>query len=200
MRNIRHLSPRYIASRLMVLTYEHTNKQTPWLTKSMTNILSSWLKPEDKVLEWGSGRSTLWFSTRVKFITSIEHDPYWYRRVSRRIQRMKLTHVDYHLCDESKYVERALSMQKNSLDLILVDGIRRDECAVVALSLLKPGGIIVIDNCNWFLPSASRSPNSQRYGHAPPSESWQTFQMAVGDWRCIWTSSGVTDTALWMKP
>jgi hypothetical protein len=42
----------------------------PWLTRQAVEILEDWLKPGYVGLEWGSGRSTLWFARRVSHLTS----------------------------------------------------------------------------------------------------------------------------------
>lgn len=62
----------------------------------------------------------------------------------------RLAHVP-----ESDY---ASTLRGDSFDLILIDGIRRDECAAVARELIRPGGMIVVDNsnrpeCATFIPS-----------------------------------------------
>ncbi|MEQ9323199.1 MAG: hypothetical protein RIF41_28790, partial [Polyangiaceae bacterium] len=87
-----------------------------------------------------------------------------------------------------------------SKDYVLVDGIFRDVCAKAALPAIKPGGLLVIDNANWFLPSDTSAPDSVGSSEAPRSESWRELWQAVSDWRRVWTSNGVFDTALFIKP
>jgi len=204
MRTIKHWTPRYIGNRLRILAYERRHPELPWLTPRMVSTLASWLKPDDVGLEWGSGRSTIWFAGRVKSLTSVEHDESWYQGISSQLQQRGISNVDYKYCsDESAYVSVAESIPQESLDFCLVDGIARDRCAVAAVSRLKPGGILIIDNCNWFLPSQSKSPNSQRAvqnSNGASNDIWPQFMDLTKDWRCVWTSSGVTDTAFWVKP
>jgi len=67
--------------------------------------------------------------------------------------------------------------------------------------LLKSGGILVIDNIERYLPSTSHSPSARRAGESRwDSASWDAFAAEVANWRHIWTSNGVSDTALWVKP
>lgn len=40
-------------------------------------LIESYLEPTDVMMEWGSGRSTLWYSQFVKEYYSIEHDKGW---------------------------------------------------------------------------------------------------------------------------
>ena len=76
----------------------------------------------------------------------------------------------------------------------------RDVCANMVLDKIRPGGILVIDNINWYLPSDSISPNSRAKTKTPASEEWTHFVDYVENWRLIWTSNGFWDTAIWFKP
>jgi predicted O-methyltransferase YrrM len=167
----------------------------------MIDILSFWLQPEDRGLEWGSGRSTIWFAKRVTHLISVEHNEVWYRKVSDQLREDCIRNVGYYLCQrESEYVRAAEEASEKTLDFILVDGIARDQCAVKAVSLLKPGGILIIDNSNWYLPGLSYAPNSRRPHQGTASATWEMFLGGVKSWRSIWTTNGVWDTTLWIKP
>jgi hypothetical protein len=65
---------------------------------------------------------------------------------------------------------------------------------------LKPGGLLVIDNVNWYLPSRSRAPNSRTPALGPHGAVWTDIARELARWRSIWTSSGVWDTAIFVKP
>ncbi len=201
MHAFKHWTPRYISDRLRVIVYERSHPDEPWLTSEMVRILSSWLKPHDVGLEWGSGRSTVWLAKRLGRLTSVEHDQVWYRKVNAQLQQLSAGNVEYKLrTDEADYVAVVDEFAPDSLDFCLVDGVARDRCAIAVVPKIKPGGILVIDNCNWFLPSDSKSPNSQRQNGAGLKDDWQRFLDLTKEWRYIWTSSGVTDSAFWVKP
>jgi hypothetical protein len=201
LRGLRHWTPRYIFDRLAWMLYERRHPDSPWLHQAIVQILGCWLKPDDRGLEWGSGRSTIWFAQRVGFLPSIEHDPFWYSKICAELEKKGLRNVEYHLCpDEAEYRAVCDRFPPESLDFCLVDGLARDFCALSAVSLLKPGGILVVDNCNWYLPTDSRSPCSRRSKDGPLTDDWGLYMRTVVDWRYIWTSNGVFDTALWVKP
>jgi len=80
MRSFGHLTPRYIWNRLALIVYEQNNPNLPWITRDMINILETWLRPTDIGLEFGSGRSTSWFASRVSHLTSVEDNSEWYQR------------------------------------------------------------------------------------------------------------------------
>jgi len=201
MRKISHWTPRYIYNRIVLALYEKQHPDSPWLTSSAVSILSTYLKNSDIGLEWGSGRSTVWFAERVKHLVSVEDNHEWYQRVKEKLDYLKLNNTKYLLStDRESYIGAADQFQENSLDFVLVDGRDyRSTCAVKAVSKVRTGGVIVLDNANWFLPSSSHSPNSRTYEAGPASDEWQHFLELVNDWRRIWTSNGVSDTALFIK-
>ncbi len=201
MRKISHWTPRYIYNRIVLALYEKQHPDSPWLTSSAVSILSTYLKNSDIGLEWGSGRSTVWFAARIKHLVSVEDNPEWYQRIKKQLDHLKLNNTEYLFAnDRESYIGAADQFQENSLDFVLVDGRDyRSTCAVKAVSKVRTGGIIVVDNANWFLPSSSHSPNSRTYETGPASDEWQHFLELVNDWRRIWTSNGVSDTALFIK-
>lgn len=53
------------------------NGPVPWFTYGATRYLSKIIRPEYRVLEFGAGNSTRWWSRRVTEVVSVEHDPNW---------------------------------------------------------------------------------------------------------------------------
>ncbi|MBL9171616.1 MAG: class I SAM-dependent methyltransferase [Verrucomicrobiales bacterium] len=212
MRAIRHITPRYIINRLAVMAYQWSNPTVPWLTRSANAILLSWLKPTDRGLEWGSGRSTVWLAGNVAHLTTIEEDPCWGESVktslcsaglSQRVDLILATIADHDTAaGSSPYVRAADLIPPGSLDFCIVDGAVRDHCAILALSRLREGGLLIIDNVERYLPRVlpSSSPNARSLDDGPASNVWRLFMMSVAEWRCIWTTDGISDTAIWVKP
>jgi hypothetical protein len=54
-----------------------TNGPVPWFTYGATQYLSKIVRPDYRVLEFGAGNSTRWWSSRVSEVVSVEHDPGW---------------------------------------------------------------------------------------------------------------------------
>jgi hypothetical protein len=202
MRSFRHWRPSYVRDRLAESWFRQRNPDAPWLTRDATAILDSWLRRTDVGIEWGSGRSTRWIGKRIARLTSLEHNADWYARVRRDLPPS----VELRLYPDTPqhdpacaYVRVTEEVPDLSLDLALVDGVTelRDACARSVIPKLKPGALLVVDNANWFIPHPSRSPGT---AVQPASPLWRTLAETLADWRCIWTSNGVTDTALWVKP
>ncbi len=209
MRTFKHWTPHYVSARLKNMWYIRKYPDRPWITSTAYDVLSSLLRNTDVGLEFGSGRSTVWFARRVAQLTSVESDPGWHERVTSRLASEGFSNVESHLFpgpevagkgQESEYANVARKFAPNSLDFVLVDGLYRDACALLSLDKIRPGGLLIIDNVNWFLPTTSRAPASIRSESEIPDDNWKTLHRALTSWRRIWTTDGVTDTALFFKP
>ncbi|MEO5911171.1 MAG: hypothetical protein ABIP95_09810 [Pelobium sp.] len=113
----------------------------PWFTYPAIEYISQLNLTEKNILEWGSGNSSLFFSKISKTITSIEDNEDWYNKVSHN----KRPNHEIILSNADNYASIPLTLGKK-FDIIIIDGIRRDECAKVALEVLEEGGLIIYDN------------------------------------------------------
>ena len=205
----RHWTPRYFWDRVARAVYERSHPGHPWLTRQAVAVLSDWLEDGDRGLEWGSGRSTVWLASRVVQLMSIEHNPEWYEKVHSILEEKGLRNVDYRKAEvdpasssspEHPYVSAAAELTEGSLDFVLVDGVMRDHCTTLATRLLKPGGLLVLDNVERYFPHDSRSPESIGPDGQPPTELWREVLEELQAWRRIWTCDGIADTAFYVKP
>jgi hypothetical protein len=206
MRSFRNITPRYILDKSRHWLDQKRHPDAPWITSDMRGILEGCLKPTDCGIEWGSGRSTAWLAQRVGHLMSVEHNPVWAERVRQLLAAAKVQHVvDYRVItnaetENSPYVRAIDEIPPASLDFAFVDGVTavRYACAGAALERIRPGGFLIVDNCNWFLPSptTTHSPHSQ----SVPRQDWESVAKLFMDWRTIWTTNGISDTALWIKP
>ncbi|MGM0577638.1 MAG: O-methyltransferase [Myxococcota bacterium] len=208
-RTFAHWTPRYIYDRLRTMWFERSHPELPWLTWDMIHLLDLWLQPDDRGLEWGSGRSTAWLGRRVGHLISVEHDPAWRDIVRESVDGGhlgdRITHRfadDLHRGPDADYVRVVDEVDDASLDFTLVDGHLRAHCALAVLDKLEPGGLLIIDNINWYVPRdpPSPAPDSRGPDDGYASSEWTTLHERLAGWREIWTSNGVTDTAMWVKP
>jgi predicted O-methyltransferase YrrM len=206
-RSFKHWSFAYLANRLRERFFRRLHPDLPWLSPEAVRILSANLQSSDVGLEFGSGRSTLWFAQRVGFLTSVEHNPEWHRRVSIQARRLGLTNLTCLLvpgedpaAQNPMYARMAERFADGSLDFILVDGIFRDACANAALDKLRSGGLFILDDAHRYLPSESKSPYARSLEDGPATPAWARFLAAVSPWRSQWTSNGVSDTVIFYKP
>jgi hypothetical protein len=89
-----------------------------------------------------------------------------------------------------------------SLDFVLVDGKKRDACALAAVSKLRPGGVLVLDDVHRYIPSdvPSRTPYARAAADGFASPRWTRFAELVHEWPCLRATNGVYETAMWTKP
>lgn len=194
-------TPRYAINRTKLAIWEKIHNDEPWLTPDSISFLKSFLKASDIGIEWGSGRSTIWFSKKVDRLISIETDKGWYDSVKVRLNSMNRDNVELIYApdkESSEYIKKCINISENSIDFALIDGSHsRDVAAKVSIPLLKSGGLLIVDNINWYVTSP--------FGSAPKSvretrTEWRALEQSLKQWRCYWTTSGVTDTAIWFKP
>jgi SAM-dependent methyltransferase len=153
--------------------YEWKHPEDPWLSQGAVAYLNSFLKKDMLLFEWGSGRSTLWFSKRVKKVVSIEYNKSWFDRIIAKIKENNLKNIDLkYIALEHKiesptqrhypkipdYVAEIFKSESESYDVIVVDGHYRLTCVEHCKKYLKNDGILVVDNSNrehvkeWGIP------------------------------------------------
>lgn len=125
--------------------------QPDWLTKDEHGILMPWytrpclewldtIDLKDKlVFEYGCGYSTLWYKSRNAEVYGVDDNERWALLSGSSLQISAYEYIH----DLTDYGTR--------FDIIIVDGILRDQCAVEAMNHLKSGGYLIIDN--WDQPS-----------------------------------------------
>ena len=138
--------------------FERENPDAPWLVPAAIAFLEQELRPEFVGFEWGSGRSTLWFARRVRYITSVEGRRAWFDEVKRWLAKDDLAErVTLHLAEVTsehnfspveieRYAGVIDGVVDGSLDFIVVDGHFREACLRHAANKLRPGGLLIIDN------------------------------------------------------
>lgn len=202
-RSFRHWTPDYLWSRLKDKLHQRLHPEEPWLTPAVVHILDKYLTENMDGLEFGSGRSTIWFARHLRKLTSVEHSPVWYEKVRKLLKTAGMKNVELLLrenLNEKDYACVASQISDCSLDFVLVDGIDRGACAVGSLGKLKLGGILVVDDAHRYLPSESRAPLARSMKDGPVDSDWQEFLNRTMDWEYIWTSNGVKDTVIYHKP
>lgn len=198
-----HRTPRYIWDRLRELVFQKRHPDAPWLGPDAVRTLEQLLHPEFSGLECGAGRSTLWLARRVHSLESWEENAEWLTKVSQQLAGAGFRNVSLKKVDTTpeNYTALVQAMPEESLDFVLVDSENaRDVLCLGLLSKIRKGGFLMLDNANWFLPSASRAPHSRKPEAGPANERWKSFLDHVEGWKCLWTGSGVTDTAFFIKP
>jgi predicted O-methyltransferase YrrM len=157
-----HLRPDREASRLQdVLDSQYGHARTrrqracvdrhgepiPWYTYPAIEYLAQLDHADSSVFEFGSGNSTLFWGQRARNVVSVENDPDWSREVAGRIGRSP---IELRLVEDLDDYAATIADADDAFDVIVVDGRRRYSCAREAISRLRPGGLIVLDNSDWY--------------------------------------------------
>jgi predicted O-methyltransferase YrrM len=193
--------------------FRRRHPEAPAIVANAVILLDNWLRPTDRGLEWGSGRSTIWLASRVAHLLSVEHNPVWHARVRDAIAARGLAaRVVYRLIDAPDdqmaeplghpYAGVADEIADASLDFVVVDGQMRLRCTEKALVKLKPGGLLALDGANRYLPNAFEGSFTtiQHTRREPLNQDWQRLQERLVTWRSMSTSDGLWDTRFWIKP
>jgi predicted O-methyltransferase YrrM len=117
----------------------------PWVPFAVIRRLSRILTKNSRVLEYGSGRSTVWLARRAHSVVSIEDSQVWYEKVLQLFKDLQLTNVDYRLRSAENYSADS-EFPDESFDLIIIDGCCRSRCLENAYGKLRRGGYLYLDN------------------------------------------------------
>jgi hypothetical protein len=120
----------------------------PWLTYPMLEFLETLDFNGKSVFEFGAGGSTLYWARRGATVTSVELDLNWYKQILRVLpSNAAVTHE----ADGHAYAAACLG---GCYDVIVIDGAERFRCAESAIQALAPGGMVILDNAEWY-PNAA---------------------------------------------
>ena len=127
----------------------------PWLGYRATRRIAGLIGPGTRVLEFGSGLSTVWLAKQGAEVLSIETHDEWAARVEDLLAGVS-GHKVRILRAEPPYTPDLLAGK--TFDFVLVDGDGRDSAMATALSVVRPGGYVYLDNADvpWDSHRAAR--------------------------------------------
>ena len=171
------------------------NPNKPWICKECICFLEKYIKSNDSVLEFGSGRSTSWFLSLCDSVDSIETDRNWYDNVKVKNQNaINLKNLDLSYCNDFKNLTI-----KSEYDLVLVDGGDRYLACVIAMKQLKRGGILVFDNVERYIKTPILNTPSDVLLRRS-SNDFVKLEEELCKWRNVFFSNKITQTAIFWKP
>jgi len=170
----------------------------PYFTHPFLEVLRGWNISDMDLFEWGAGFSTLWFSRRCRSITAVEHTEYWAK--SLRVLAVTMNErgagnhtravfpAIVHIPTPSDNINHGGIAQEycsyidtydRKYDIIIIDGIYRNQCVIKALQHIKKGGIIIFDN--WKQKSCDIDVSSIEH-LLEPYEHYSFPQLCHADW------------------
>jgi hypothetical protein len=128
----------------------------PWFTHPFLEVIKKWDLSNKRVLEYGGGRSTIWWAYKAKQIECIETSGEWVNAIIEEAQEHGLSNIRIFTCPcregETDIASRmeyitVPRLHIDPFDIVVVDGILRYECMRFGIDLLKRvGGILIVDN------------------------------------------------------
>lgn len=121
----------------------------PWITYPAIAYLTQLDFTTADVFEFGSGASTLFWQARARSVVSVEDNADWHSEVAPNLA----DNVTYLLrTDPQAYVR---TVEDGEYDVIVVDGAHRRQCVAPLMESLRPGGMVIFDNADWFPDEAA---------------------------------------------
>lgn len=118
--------------------FDSNGVRMPWYTLPCLEWLDG-LDLKDKfVFEYGVGYSTSWFESRGAICYAVESNKEWYDECLSGVTIMFETQMN-------KYTKSILDILCK-FDIIVIDGVFRDDCTEYALKRLNKGGYLIVDN------------------------------------------------------
>lgn len=103
------------------------------------------------LLELGGGRSTPFWASRTRSVFTFETDAAWLKV----LQSRPLPNLETRLTTPDMLAKDMIGLGR-SFDVIVIDAAaNRFQLARSALTILRPGGFIILDNSDWFPNAAS---------------------------------------------
>jgi len=148
---------------------DENGNAVPWMTYPAIEFLTKNLTKNHEVFEFGCGASTLFFAKIVKKVTGLETNKKWLgildvilseakdlkKQVSNSPHEILRFSQDDNIKIEINLMEDGLTnnsyenFAKNcgqKFDLIIIDSLKRFDCAKNVIEALKPDGSIILDD------------------------------------------------------
>lgn len=125
----------------------------PWYTYPAIEYLDNLDLSSARVFEFGSGNSSLFWSKKAQEVISIEHNVDWHRKVS----ASRGENQTILLSSDDEGYERTIEEDGRKFDVIIIDGIRRPQCARRIGPFLNDsnrGAMVILDNSDWYPDTA----------------------------------------------
>jgi hypothetical protein len=122
------------------------NNPIPWYTYSCIDFLSTFNFKNKKILEFGSGQSSIWWSKLSLEVHTLE-DNDLYRK---KITELNIKNLKIYDCDTYLNNFESFQFNKNFFDIIIIDGLDRFLSFKKSLNLISGNGIFIFDNSEGY--------------------------------------------------
>jgi predicted O-methyltransferase YrrM len=125
--------------------------ERPWIVPAAIGWLRRRTRRDWRVLELGSGRSTVWLAKRTGSVLVFEDNEHWRQRARELLGDRGLTNVVLRAMPVERFVPEVEAMEDGSFDLVVVDFLESPQASRVAAvrasrRKLRPGGYLLLDD------------------------------------------------------
>jgi hypothetical protein len=123
----------------------------PWFTYPAIEYLGRLDLSGKRVFEYGCGNSTRYWGRRAASVVSVEHVASFHALIAPQLpphcELLLENPAERYINAIADYYERD---GRRGFDIIVIDGHSRVRCAAIAANYLARGGVVILDNSDWF--------------------------------------------------
>jgi len=116
---------------------------SPCIVYGARKALNSIINTNMRIVEFGSGQSTLWYAKRCQHIISHETTDNWFEKVKKNLSKENCTNAELIMWDGKSISAEIKNPPPN---LIIIDGLRRDICVEYAIEVATNSTWVYLDN------------------------------------------------------
>jgi predicted O-methyltransferase YrrM len=128
---------------------DENGNSLPWITYPAIEFLKNHLDKNHKIFEFGCGASTLFFAQKVQKVVGLETNKIWLPIIQKKLEQGLIHNVKINLMIDGLENDNYQNFAKNcgeKFDLIVIDSLKRFECAKNCIEALNSNGIIILDD------------------------------------------------------
>lgn len=133
-------------------TYDDRGVMMPWYTRPCLEWLDKLPLNKMQVFEYGCGASSLWYISRTGGYSGVDSNKEWLLinvtgRDDDNYQSLVTDKDVYAKCSVWDFWGKKIDEHTFGwYDIVVIDGLYRDDCTEFALKALKKGGYLIADN------------------------------------------------------
>ena len=140
------LSSGHFISSIRAKAVDKNNRPIPWYTYPCIDFLNTLNFKSKKILEFGSGQSSIWWSKNSLEVYSLEDNQYYLNK----IRNLNIKNIKIKSCDTYLKNFENLNLTQNYFDIIIIDGFDRYLSFKKSLNLISKDGIFIFDNSEGY--------------------------------------------------
>lgn len=125
----------------LALPIDNKNDPIPWYTYSFIKFIEPRITQNMHIFEYGCGNSTIWYSKKAEKVCAVENNAQWEKQISKKLPENSIVYLREKPEDYIQEIK-----ERGLFDIVVIDGVFRDQCCLPAIEQLKEDGVIIWDN------------------------------------------------------